>query len=54
MRKIKIQRPLIESKYPPKDTRVLWADIDERTGRLASVKQFTNGEWEETMGGGRH
>lgn len=38
-------KPLVESPYPPQDTNVLWVDVDESTGKVASVKKFLRGEW---------
>lgn len=38
-------KPIVESPYPPQDTNVLWADIDESTGKVSSISAFKNGEW---------
>jgi hypothetical protein len=38
-------KPIVESPYPPQDLNVLWADIDESTGKVSSISAFKNGEW---------
>ena len=38
-------KPLVESPYPPKDTNVLWVDVDKNTGKVSSISKFNNGTW---------
>ena len=45
MRKIKLNKPLIESPIPPSSTNVYWVDIDEKTGKLKTIKEFQNNKW---------
>lgn len=45
MRKIKLNKPLIESPIPPSSTNVYWVDIDEKTGKLKAIKEFQNNKW---------
>ena len=41
----KLNLNLYESPYPPTDTNVLWVDVNESTGDIATIKKFENGEW---------
>lgn len=45
MKRFYFNKPLVESPYPPKDTNVLWVDINESTGKVANIKKFLRGEW---------
>ena len=36
---------IVRSKYPPRDTRVLWLDANDN-----AIKSFINGKWESTKG----
>lgn len=38
-------KPIVESPYPPQDLNVLWADVDESTGKVSSISAFKNGTW---------
>lgn len=51
MRKIKLNKPLVESSTPPSSTNVYWVDIDESTGNVKSIKSFNTvtNSWESTM-----
>jgi hypothetical protein len=40
MRRFNFNKPMVESKYPPKDTNVLWVDVNESTGKVANIKKF--------------
>ena len=44
MRQYKFNKPLVESTLPPQDTRVLWVDVDEQTGKLLVISEFTERE----------
>ena len=45
MKRFQFNKPMVESPYPPKDTNVLWVDINESTGKVANIKKFLRGEW---------
>lgn len=45
MKRFSFQKQLIESSYPPKDTNVLWVDIDENTKEILSIQEFKNHVW---------
>ena len=51
MRQYKFDKPLVESPFPPQDTRVLWVDVDEPTGKLLTIWEFEqeNGYWAPMM-----
>jgi hypothetical protein len=51
MRKVKLNKPLVESSTPPSSTNVYWVDIDESTGNVKSIKSFNTvtNSWESTM-----
>lgn len=49
MRRYKLDKPMVESKYPPKSKNVLWVDINESTGEPLSIKEFKNGNWETIL-----
>lgn len=46
MRKYKFDKPLVESQDPPHDKNVYWVDIDEKTGKLSSIKEYNSGVWQ--------
>ena len=53
MRKYKFDKPLVESQGPPHDKNVYWVDVDEKTGKLSSIKEYNSGVWQSvTKGGG--
>ena len=45
MKIFKFNKPLVESKYQPSRTDVYWIDIEESTGEVLSIKEFSNGSW---------
>lgn len=45
MKRFKFDKPLVESKYQPSRTDVYWVDIDESTGKVLSIKEFSNDGW---------
>lgn len=45
MKIFKFDKPLVESKYQPSRTDVYWVDIDESTGEVLSIKEFSNDGW---------
>ena len=47
MRQYKFDKPLVESSTPPRSTDVYWVDVDETTGKLESIKEFSAGNWTE-------
>ena len=51
MRKIKLNKPLVESSTPPSSTNVYWIDIDENTGKVSTVKEYNSNtkSWEESL-----
>lgn len=51
MKRYKLDKPMVESPYPPTSQYVYWVDVDEQTDQLRSIKQFnaTSGRWEEAM-----
>ena len=49
MRRFKFDRPLVESKNPPKNPNVLWVDVNESTGKVANIKKFKKGQWIDYM-----
>lgn len=51
MRKYKFNKPLIESANAPTSNDVLWVDVDEKTQKLTSIKEYTNGEWKDIVSG---
>lgn len=52
MRRLKLDR-VYESATKPEDTNVLWADVDESTGKLRAIHKFNHGkgEWEPYLVG---
>lgn len=50
MKKFKLDN-LYESPYPPENTRVLWADVDESTGKLRAIHKYneSSGQWEPIL-----
>lgn len=51
MKRFKFDKPLVESPYPPSNTNVLWVDVDEKSGKIASIKQYntTTNLWETQL-----
>lgn len=45
MKRFNFNKPMVESPTPPLNTDVLWVDVDESTGKVASVKKFLREEW---------
>lgn len=45
MRQYTFNKPLVESKFPPKRTDVYWVNVDEQSGQVANVMEFLNGKW---------
>jgi len=50
MRRFEFNKTMVESPLPPKDKNVLWVDINESTGKLASIKEFISGTWRALVG----
>ena len=49
MKRYSFKKPLIESPTAPNRTDVYWVDIDESSGRIASIKEFKNNSWNTTI-----
>lgn len=45
MKRFRFDKPLVKSKYQPSRTDVYWVDIDESTGDVLSIKEFSNDSW---------
>lgn len=45
MRQYKFDKPIVETKLPVRNTGVYWADVDEKSGCLANIMEFTKGDW---------
>ena len=52
----KLNLKLYESSTPPKDTNVLWVDIDENTNKLKSIQQYnhSDGQWDSILEAPKH
>ena len=50
MKKIKIDN-IYQSSLPPDNTRILWADVDESTGKLRAIHKYNEslGQWEPML-----
>lgn len=53
MKKFDFKKPLFESPVPPTDINVLWVDVTEKSGKLASIKEFNKHtrQWEPLLSG---
>ena len=53
MKRFRFDKPLVESLYPPQDTNVLWVDVNEKSGKIESLKQYNTATklWETQLYG---
>lgn len=45
MKRFKFNKPLVTSKHQPHRTDVYLVDIEESTGEVLNVKEFSNDSW---------
>lgn len=46
MKQYKFDKPLVETALPVRDTRAYYVDVDEKTGELANIMEFKDGQWQ--------